>query len=82
MKEQDEKKKQKLETWQKRLVAAESAYESRLAEMDRRERAYRGEVEFDELVENEATKASDIKQKNRNVMEDHSPLHIHLHHMA
>ena len=61
MKEQDEKKKQKLETWQKRLVAAESAYESRLAEMDRRERAYRGEVEFDELVENEATKASDIK---------------------
>ncbi len=53
--------KQKLEMWQRRLQAAEDAYSAELAKMDRRERAYRGEVEFDKLVKNEATKAEDIK---------------------
>ncbi|MBQ8248265.1 MAG: hypothetical protein IJY93_00065 [Clostridia bacterium] len=61
MKGQKKGDKQKLEMWQRRLQAAEDAYSAELASMDRRERAYRGEVEFDELVKNEATKAEDIK---------------------
>lgn len=61
MKGQKKGNKQKLELWQRRLQAAEDAYSTELAKMDRRERAYHGEVEFEKLTKNEATKAEDIK---------------------
>ena len=63
----DTKSKAKLEMWKGRLHAAESAYEAQLSLMDARERAYLGDVEFEALVDNEATKAEDIKHV-RNVI--------------
>lgn len=63
------KKKQnrKLLMWQKRLSDAQSAYQEQLDAMEERERAYRGEVEFEKLVKNDAAKAEDIKHV-RNVI--------------
>lgn len=51
----------RLDMWQRRFSAAEDAYRETLDRMDRLEKAYRGEVDFNKLVENEATTAKDIK---------------------